>query len=80
MTSLAVLDTLNGFMVGSYVTARQDNTTGATVAPSERQKFRFRRKVDADMLLRLVATNTQRGAVNRDVFVRGMVEWILRVR
>ena len=73
-----VVETLNGFFMGSLLAADGDNTVGSPTML--RDKFRYRRKVDENMELRIAARNAAIAGTGRSVAVFGNVEVIIRVR
>ena len=64
--------------MGSLLAADGDNTVGSPTML--REKFRYRRKVDESMVLRLDARNTSIAGTGRSVAVFGNISVTIRVR
>ena len=76
LTDETELETMNGFYVGSFlfIGAVEGNIT------SLNEKFRFRRKCDANMQLQLLAQSSGSQGTARVVEWSGVFEAIIRVR
>ncbi len=78
LASAVALDTLNGFFVGRLNMANGSNSGFGTGLV---EKFRFRRKCDANSLLQLMAqSDFLGGGTSRAVNVGGVLTAVIRVR
>ena len=79
LNSLAQRDTLEGFLVGTFLNARRD-ALDFKQTETMNEKFRFRRMVDAQDLIVMAAQLRQVGVTNRDVRCMGSLAYVIRVR
>jgi len=77
LTDVFELDTINGFSPIVFSVGRPDNDGVHTFL---NEKFRYRRKCDANMELQLLAQHTNEQGVGRVVNITGIMTAIIRSR
>ena len=75
-TSSVESDTINGFHVGCIWGVAP---VGQTIS-SKREKYRFRRKCDENMLIQLIAQSTVVNTTGRQQDISGSFSYVLRTR
>ena len=77
LTVAVELDTLNGFLVGSFLFVGADTSQAGH---GLNEKFRFRRKCDENTLVQLIGQSTGTNGVARIVEWNGVMQAVIRVK
>ncbi len=77
LTAAVELDTMNGFLVASFMYTFEANERSIQ---GINEKFRFRRKCDENSLLQLLAQSTNTQGTGRVIEMQGVMAAVIRVK